>query len=685
MLLLNKEKITVANIDVFPDHADPLQFWYVNGNIRLVERDRKKVLSYLWYIDGPEDKYGTGYLNFEVSSFVDDRTLDNIRSELVRVHPELDRKKIRLSSVNYTKGRVNFSVLGPIAQNAAAVKGDDAAVIYQSKEQIVWQAGSPSLVGDNAAVASITFTKEGRLAAAIKAAIENQSNSIAVVYALEYTGLRPAVKFQVKGNFTKFLEDFKASVGLPLPLEEVVINIGIQQHFQASWQKSDMQIELIDYTGEPGEGLKWAQKIVFDYLLKNLFEVQIGPGEAWSPLSEKPEVESLLSKESEADGDSEKKTNDEKKADRAARQTGSIPAISININISNYTGIQRNEMDFVYSETRAKQIPVSPQALVLENLDNPSKHILPVNRAQMSFGTPYPVLVSSMATTDFNTLGLSSISVEGAYPARHRSSDQQHYNLRFAAGGGVTGQNPLPFQYDDSGSSEVEYSLNFLFNPNSDWEVDPPNTYEYKKEGKTSNGSVGALPGLFLDFWEIKVKPSSDFFWYETDQIVVTLKADSWKMPKTVYIPKGKTDVKTLKVRSEKLDGIPRLTYTVQLLKNSKEVYQYGPIEIPNETKPTIEVHDQFKSHIPATFYKKLKPGIDVAIVTAKYEEPGFTWSSDAVVFDVTTPSNISIVIPTFKEYKNNPDCTFKYTVQLSDGTELTKDGKGGITFITGS
>ncbi|WP_147355816.1 hypothetical protein [Cohnella faecalis] len=39
MLLLGSRTITIEGITIFPDHADPDQFWYLPGPVQLARRD----------------------------------------------------------------------------------------------------------------------------------------------------------------------------------------------------------------------------------------------------------------------------------------------------------------------------------------------------------------------------------------------------------------------------------------------------------------------------------------------------------------------------------------------------------------------------------------------------------------------------------------------------------------------
>ena len=292
MLLINSEKFTIDGIDIYADHADPTQYWYVPGTIRLAERNKKKVLSYFWYTDSATDSDGTGFLNFEVDTAVSDATKDKIKAA-VASRKNLAPARINLAAVTYTSGNVNFSVLGPIAKKAPAdLSKKDSSVLYQSAEQLVWSAGSSSLVGDNAAVCSVKFTKEGKLAGAMKQAIEASSNSIAAVYGLRFLAMRPSVTFKVHGTLDKTVTNLAASIGGSIPLEALILDVGIQAQWQKIMQSTDLKIEVINFTGEQEEGEKWAKKFLLDYVLQNFFEVQIA--EKFIPLADAPEVEKAV-------------------------------------------------------------------------------------------------------------------------------------------------------------------------------------------------------------------------------------------------------------------------------------------------------------------------------------------------------------------------------------------------------
>lgn len=675
MIYIDKTKFTVDGVDVYPDHESPTQFWYIPGAIHLAERNSRKVLSYLWYTDSVSDANGTGFLNFEVNTAISGDTRQKVIAEIAG-RQGLKPEKITLSTVPYHSGRVNFSVLGPVAAAAADMK-DDASVLYQSKEQLVWSAGSSSLVGDNAAVCSVKLTKEGKLAAAMREAILQGSNSIAALYKLEYLAMRPSVTFKVQGTLEKTVKDFQASIGTSIPLEAFVLDVGIQGQWQRIMSKTDLKIEVVNFTGEASEGLKWAQQILLDYVLKNFFEVQLGQKEgAWSPITEKPEVQEAVEKAKDTEevaqekAESEGKTGEEgaeavKEIVKAA--TTFIP--KVNIRAAYYDGRQVNTIDFLYSEKKAKSLPALPQALVLESLKDPKSYITEVNRSQVPFGLPYNVVVSIPEGADRAKCGLQTVNVQGRYPSEAPPDRQSTQHLTVNADV-TTGPNPFPFQYDSKGSNSVAFRADFVFKPGDEWQSDK---FQYSLEGKSNQGLIVAMPESVAEFTVLDIRLSEDFVWHETDQAVVTLTSEKWSGEKRVVFQSGRAAPQTLKIRSDASRASAPILYRVELRKGNKTTFSVGPETVLDKQ---ITVRDQFATHIPVYFTAAFSD--DSVNVTVSYEDDGFVWE-DQFEFD-KGQKKLQRVIPCMKQVQRFSELKARYEVMFDSGDTVEKPLQGGQT-----
>ena len=190
-----KTMLYPGGIQIYPDFNNPLQFWYIPSTLQLADRSdgHGKSLSYLWYVNGPNDHDGEGFLNFVVNSAVDNNTQNGIKAAIPHTWPETAGKTISLNPVPYTSGTISVVAL-------KALDGSGNKAIK------VWDGGTPSLIGDNQGLASVTFTQEGKLAAAMDTAIRKKLTSVMAAYALKYRAMTPAISFKVTGSFTTFHE-----------------------------------------------------------------------------------------------------------------------------------------------------------------------------------------------------------------------------------------------------------------------------------------------------------------------------------------------------------------------------------------------------------------------------------------------------------------------------------------------
>lgn len=692
MIYIDKKKLTVEGVDVYPDHESPTQFWYIPGTIQLAQRGNRKALSYLWYTDSETDADGTGFLNFEVNTAVPEETLARIKAQIAKAWGA-DAGKITLSTVPYHTGNVNFSVLGPVAAQAGDVS-KDPAVLYQSKEQLVWNAGSSSLVGDNAAVCSVKFTKEGKLAAAMKAALQSKGQHIAALYRLEFLAMRPSVTFTVKGEFKKTVSDFKLSIGTQLPLEALLLDLGVNAQWQKIMQNTDLKIEVVDYTGEGDaqqEGLKWARQLLLDYVLKNFFEVQIGAdANVWSPLAEAPKVEEAVmrtkaveeaateqvaqdgTKDSGKEGDGETAKAVEKTAEAVKEivRSAAIPIPKVNIRASYYEGKQVNSIDFMYAEKKAKSTTVLPQAVVgLGDKDQASDYITQLNRMQDPFGQPYNVTVSVPDQPNQDKLGLQVVNVQARYPAGASKGSQSTCNLTLNAGV-ASGKNPFPFQYDAKGSADVDYSADFVFSPDSGWDGD---AWQYSLSGTTDKGLITAMAESVAEFLTINVDLGSDFTWDNADQAVVSLTSKKWQGEKRVLFQKGKETPQTLRIRSRAEFRDEPVQYTVTLRKGNTAVYSYGPLPVMDKQ---ITVQDRFANHIPVFFTAGFTD--ESADVTLVYQDGDYTWEDQ---FQLEAgQKRVQRIIPIVRDVKLKSQLEAQYEVLYESGESAQGSIRGGQT-----
>jgi len=721
MILLNKTKVSVDGIDVYPDddETNKNQFWYIPGKVQLAQRDGKPVLSYMWYKFDVGDSAGTGFLNFEVNTAVDARQLQAIEAKLRAEYGIKSDEPIRLTEVAYDKGKVAFSVLGPTEDALNAVKEGHGAVVYRSKEKIVWQAGSPSLVGDNTAVCSVKFTKDGQLAAAMYQAIAKKLNTVAAVYVLEFLAMRPAVRFKVTGDFDQFLLDYKASITVPVPLEAILLDIGIETEAQVGYSKRKLHVELIDYTGDPKEtkkSLKWAKKIFVEYLLKNFFEsslppteesergLEMAPGASSAPTrSEDKEDaddddEELEDELVDDDGDDDddvdddadekdvnkfKKKRDERKAEQNA--LSSVPTVTFRLKTK--ISYEKKQLDFMYSHMKAIKRRAGARGLVLEGLIDPEKnHIFAIDRNLITYAQPYPVEVVGPEPDHFRKYQLSSVTLGAHYPADAPENERYYPDpLRFTGEERTAVRGTLNFSRDQPGNRKVAFNadLNFKDDLISGWVSD---AREYKVEGTTEGAVINLSPGEYIYIKEITVLLQTGFVWKGVDQVIVTINSDVPDKSKPLQFTEAEKSPQKAQFRfSKKLAGTRTFTYSVELRENGVTVgkIRTGPID-----GDRLTVRDAFASHVPVILRNELDASLKKVYVDLSYtDEANDDYWSDNTIVLVPGGAGWSGSVPTKKEYKIPMNLPLSITVTPgggSGGDPIPMAGHGGPNLITG-
>jgi hypothetical protein len=225
MLYLNPPYFVINGVSVFPDHLDPLQFYYLPMMPRLTTaRDSASGLDLpqIQLIEYAGSAGTGGFINFDVNIGIDQDKLDDVTAQLRRQAHLSDAP--RLSPVTFVDGTVRLLILGaespeppapsaggrPGASTAAAATGTDGPKFVVK----IQNAAKPALYGDNQATFSVQLDQYG--ATVLQQALRGEMAPIAVVYSLDFIGLRPA--FNVRLNIDwdrvqKYLDEhFSTSV-----------------------------------------------------------------------------------------------------------------------------------------------------------------------------------------------------------------------------------------------------------------------------------------------------------------------------------------------------------------------------------------------------------------------------------------------------------------------------------------
>ena len=204
MIYLNPPFPIINGVSLFPDHADPLQFYFLPLMPKLTmvkdpaSGEATPQIQLLKYRGMAGDG---GFLNFDCNIGVDDSQLADIKGELKRtLHLSADPK---LSPVPLIDGTVKMMLFGqessaPPAPGAkttgataapapAPAPADPGTPKFVLKIQ---NNARPSLYGDNQAAFSVQLDQYG--VTVLQQALHGDMSPIGIVYSLDYLALRPA-------------------------------------------------------------------------------------------------------------------------------------------------------------------------------------------------------------------------------------------------------------------------------------------------------------------------------------------------------------------------------------------------------------------------------------------------------------------------------------------------------------
>jgi hypothetical protein len=210
VLYLNPPYFIIEGVSIFPDHADPLQFYFLPMMPRL-----STVHDPVTGVDSPSlqliEYTGAagqgGFINFDVNIGLDQSVLDEVTQKLQQM-AHLDGTP-RLSPVTFVDGEVKLLILGaespdPTAATAKPPPATAPAVGVAPQPQFVIKiegATKPALFGDNQASFSVQLDQYG--ATVLEQALQGAMAPIAVIYALDFVALRPAFHVHLQVDWSR--------------------------------------------------------------------------------------------------------------------------------------------------------------------------------------------------------------------------------------------------------------------------------------------------------------------------------------------------------------------------------------------------------------------------------------------------------------------------------------------------
>lgn len=272
MLLLGSKTITIDGITVFPDHADPSQFWYLPGPVGLARRpsDGRASFTYIKYKPAAvtSGAKGGGFLMFDCNLRLDRQLERRIVSKLSAISVG----EPKLAVVPFDDGTVQCIALD--LQGEGGTTNSAAPGTFRAVEKILG-ASVPSLHGDNSAAFSLTLSQEGAII--LEEAFQKKTTPVGVIYNLKFTGMRPALDVVITADFERIYDHFSASA----QAQVYFVQAGIEAGFEKLVQDGSIKIEVTNYTG--GADMKqkedWAKDFFKQQLLTKWFEPTLTLGQ----------------------------------------------------------------------------------------------------------------------------------------------------------------------------------------------------------------------------------------------------------------------------------------------------------------------------------------------------------------------------------------------------------------------
>ena len=201
MLYLYPPFPLINGVSLFPDHADPLLFYYLPlaPHLTVVQDPQTKQKIPQFQLVRYRGTAGSGgFLNFDVNTGVEPEALDDIREELQHML-RLNDKPV-LSPAQLIDGTVRMMLFGKQTGDKPPDPGSD----QPPKPQFVLkidQNSQPALYGNNQAAFSVALDKDG--VTVLEAAMQGEMSPIGIVYSLDYLALRPAYTVKVNVDWDR--------------------------------------------------------------------------------------------------------------------------------------------------------------------------------------------------------------------------------------------------------------------------------------------------------------------------------------------------------------------------------------------------------------------------------------------------------------------------------------------------
>jgi hypothetical protein len=199
MLLLDSRCAVLDGVSVFPDHVDPLQWYYLPSQPHLTVVDGTPMFQLV----GFRGSRTGGLLSFDCNIGLEQPQIDALQQK-IKSQFDLDGKP-RLASVPPVDGTVRLIIMGA----DSASPEENAPFVVKAVHN-----AKPSLYNDNAASFSVLLDEGGY--ALVQGTLDAVILPIAVVYSLDYLALRPAYQVTLSIDWDRVQKHLDETFGAKL-------------------------------------------------------------------------------------------------------------------------------------------------------------------------------------------------------------------------------------------------------------------------------------------------------------------------------------------------------------------------------------------------------------------------------------------------------------------------------------
>ncbi|WIN00400.1 hypothetical protein ACTOB_004104 [Actinoplanes oblitus] len=333
MLLLDSRCAVLDGVSVFPHVSDPLQWYYLPSQPHLTVADGVPMFQLI----GFRGEQGGGLLSFDCNIGLDQARITALQQK-IRARFDLDDDP-RVAPVPLEAGTVRLIMMG--VDTAAAPAPDRPFVVTAVHNT------QPSLYAENQASFSVRLDQDGY--AMVRQTLDAAVLPVAVLYAVEFNGLRPAYRVTLSIDWDRVQKHLDESFGAKAWIFSTDIAKAVDELDEA--KAIDLRADT--FVPEDTEGVidrrDAALAQVRAMITAAFFEPSLPP---WTP--EKP-----------AEWERALKAVGEFTAQQAALAAGGPAAQSSPITFSykrtDYTRIDRKHLDVNFSERTTVRRSIYPQ------------------------------------------------------------------------------------------------------------------------------------------------------------------------------------------------------------------------------------------------------------------------------------------------------------------------------------